>query len=127
MARSGRYAPWILVAGMLASGALSWLLRSATAGTLLGVFFTVTLMPISSLRGGLATGGLLGGVAGALADAVLFSPERGVGRIFIATSYGVLLGAMWGIVIALVYRIRTRKNNRPKSGSGTSPDTPSRP
>jgi len=127
MTRSERYAPWILVAGMLASGVLSWLVRSATAGTLLGVFFTVTLMPISSFRGGIAAGGLLGGVAGALADAVLFSPERGVGRIFITTAYGVLLGASWGIVIALIYRIRSRKNNRPKSGLGTSPNTPSRP
>jgi hypothetical protein len=112
---------------MLASGALSWLLRSATAGTLLGIFLTITLMPISSIRGGLATGGLLGGVAGALADAVLFSPERGVGRIFITTAYGVLLGALWGIVNALVYRIRSGKNSRPKSELGTSPDTPPRP
>ena len=107
---------------MLGSAFLSWLLRSAAAGTLLGVFFTVTLLPITSLKGGLAVGSLLGGVAGALAEAVLFAPERGVGRIFIATAYGGLLGASWGAVIALVSRMRRARSSGAKGGANASPD-----
>jgi O-antigen ligase len=113
-----RYAPWVLLAGFLASASLSWLLRSAIAGTLLGVFLIVTLMPITSFRGGIAAGSLIGGVAGALAETVLFAPEREVGRIFIATAYGVLLGALWGIVIVIVGRMRSRGSTRQDGGSG---------
>jgi hypothetical protein len=107
---------------LLASAFLSWFLRSATAGTLLGVFFTVTLMPITSLKGGLAVGSLLGGMAGALAEAVLFAPERSVGRIFIATAYGALLGASWGAVIALVSKMSRARSSGAKSGANATPD-----
>jgi len=112
---------------MLGSALLSWLLRSPTAGALLGVFFTVTLMPITSLKGGLAVGSLLGGVAGALGEAMLFAPERGVGRIFIATAYGALLGASWGAVIALVSRMRRERSSGGKGGASASPDHHRRP
>jgi hypothetical protein len=116
-----RYTPWILVVGTIASAVVSWFLRSPAAGTILGVFIIIALIPLASLKAGLQVGALVGGMVGAISEAVLFSPERGVARTFIATGYGALLGASWGVAVALGRRVLQRIADRRATPATRSP------
>ena len=94
-----RLAPYALVAGLVVSALLSWLSHSVVLATVAGALISITPLPLSSWVAGAKAGALIGGLAGALAEGILFSPARGVARIFIATGYGIALGALWGCVV----------------------------
>jgi uncharacterized protein (DUF952 family) len=93
-------APYALVAGLVISALLSWRSHSFVLGTVAGVIISISLLPFPSWVDGVKVGAVIGGLAGALAEGILFSQARGVTRIFIASGYGILLGSLWGCLVA---------------------------
>jgi len=109
-----RLIPWVIVAGILSSALVSWFFRSTALATVTGVFIGVTLIRASSQKTAIGTGAAVGAVVGLISEGVVYSPARGVGRIIIATLYGLAIGAMWGHFVFLI----SEAFRRSRSGHG---------
>jgi hypothetical protein len=77
------------------------------------VFIGVTLIRARSQKAAISAGAIVGAIVGVISEAVVYSPARGVGRIFIATAYGFAVGAMWGHFVFLI----SEAFRRSRSGS----------
>jgi hypothetical protein len=94
-----RLAPYAIVMGLVISPFLSWISHSVVLGTAAGMLIGISFLPFPSWVDGVKAGALIGAVAGALAEAIHFSPARGVARNVIATGYGMVLGGLWGFAV----------------------------
>ena len=102
MTKRDRLLPWIIAAGILASAIVSWYLRSTAMATVIGVFISVTPIPSKSQKGAVSAGAIVGAIVGSISEAVVYSPERGVSGILIATAFGVAVGTMWAHFVFLI-------------------------